>query len=103
VAFAWRVELHRLQLESCLDPGRAEQLLEQAVKFGSAKYRALALGHLGRREEAATVASTTGSALLLAHVAPEAVAIKAAERVACGLRPEQRSLFVERGGWRSDR
>jgi tetratricopeptide (TPR) repeat protein len=101
VAFGWRVELRRLELESCLDPARAEQLLEQAMKFGSAKYRALALGHLGRREEAATVASTTGSALLLAHVAPESAATAAAERVAFGLHPEHRSLFLERGSWRS--
>ena len=31
-AFGWRVELHRLELESRLDPARAEELLDQAIE-----------------------------------------------------------------------
>ena len=100
VAFGWRVELHRLEVLSRLDPGHAEQLLGLATKFGSAKYRALALARLGRSDEAAAVASTTGSDLLVAHVAPAAMAKQAAERVAGRLSVQQRSRFLERGGWR---
>jgi DNA-binding SARP family transcriptional activator len=100
VAFGWRVELHRLELHAHLDPVRAEELLGQATKFGSAKYRALALAHLGRIDEAAAVAAATSSDLLLAHVAPEGDARRAAERIADRLDPEHRSRFLEHGAWR---
>ncbi|MGH9139226.1 MAG: ATP-binding protein, partial [Acidimicrobiales bacterium] len=101
VAFGWRVELHRLELATRLDPAHADELLAQATKYGSAKYRVLALAHLGRNEDAAAAASATGSDLLLAQVGPEPVAAKAAERVAAGLTAEHRAGFLERGRWRA--
>jgi len=102
VAFGWRVDLHRLELQARLEPGRAEELLAMASKYGSLKYRALALARLGRHEEAAKVASATKSDLLLAHVAPEPEATRAAERIAERLRPEDRARFLERGSWVND-
>jgi DNA-binding SARP family transcriptional activator len=99
VAFGWRVELRRLELASRLDSTNAEELLQRAITYDSAKYRALALAHLGRREEAAEVASTTRSDLLTAYVAPAPAAARAAERVAARLSPEHRTGFLERGPW----
>lgn len=103
VAFGWRVDLRRVELGARLDRARGEELLAEATKYGSAKYRALALAHLGRADEAASVASTTGSDLLIAHVAPEPVATRAAERVAARLDPQHRARFLERGHWASTR
>ena len=102
VAFGWRAELQRLELAGRLEPGRAEELLAQATRYGSAKYRALALAQLGRLDEAVAVAasSSTGSDLLVARVGPEPVARAAAERIAAGLTPELRAGFLERGLWR---
>jgi hypothetical protein len=100
VAFGWRAELQRLELASRLEPGRAEELLAQATRYGSAKYRALALAHLGRIDEAVAAASGTGSDLLVARVGSEAGAADAAERIAAGLDPELRAGFLERGLWR---
>lgn len=101
VAFGWRIELHRLELAARLDPSHGDELLGQATKYGSAKYRALALAHLGREDDAVAVASTTGSDLLLAYVGPESMATQAAERVAARLTAEHRVGFLERGRWRA--
>lgn len=103
VAFGWRVELHRLELLARLDPVNGDELLAQATRFGSTKYRALGLAHLGRNDEAAAVASATGSDLLVAQVGPEPMAAQAAERVAGRLTPEHRARFLERGGWQATR
>jgi hypothetical protein len=48
----------------------AERLLDLAGTYGSAKYRALGLARLDRREQAARVAGPVGSDYLLAQVAP---------------------------------
>ena len=101
VAFGWRVELHRLELHARLNGAHAGELLTQATKYGSPKYRALALTHLGRHDEASALASATKSDLLAAYVAGETVATKAAERIADGLAAELRPQFLERGSWRS--
>ncbi len=100
VAFGWRVELQRLELQTRLDSSVGEELLDVATRYHSTKYHALALAHLGRHDEAATAAGTTGSDLLVASVAPGPLALQAAERVAGGLRAEHRAMFLERGRWR---
>jgi tetratricopeptide (TPR) repeat protein len=100
VGFGWRVELQRLEIRSGLDPSRGEELLAQATRYGSAKYRALGLAHLGRFDEALAVATSTGSDLLVARAGPEPAALAAAERIAARLRVEQRAGFLERGVWR---
>lgn len=97
VAFGWRIELHRLEVQARLDPSDAEELLDRASEHGSARYRALALAHLGRRDEAHAVAMTTGSDLLVAHVAPSGPADAARDRLVQGLRPELRDAFVAGG------
>jgi DNA-binding SARP family transcriptional activator/class 3 adenylate cyclase len=101
VAFGWRVELHRLELAARLDSVHADELLTRAQEHGSLKYEALALAHLGRNEDAAAAAATTGSDLLVAHVAPDPTATAAANRVATNLRAEHRARFLDRGAWRS--
>src|SRR5207344_984359 len=88
--YRWRVELRHAELASRLDPPAADGLLQQARAYGSTKYQALALAHLGRRPEAAEVAATSGSDYLLAQVAPPAQARAATDRIAAGLPPELR-------------
>jgi len=97
VAFGWRIDLHRLEVQARLDPSDAEDVLERATEHGSARYRALALAHLGRRDEAHAVAMTTGSDLLVAHTAPSGPAGAARDRLVERLRPELRDAFVVGG------
>lgn len=100
VAFNWRIELHRLALLARLNRDRAEELSTLAASYGSLKYQAIALALLGRRDEAMEVASATRSTLLMATVGPPEVAEQAAHRLAGTLAPDDRTRFVERGGWR---
>ena len=95
--FRWRGELRLIEVASRLEPDRAEQLLELSRQRGSAKYQALALGRLGRHEEAAAVAQATGSSLLLAEVAPPAQARAALQEIAGSLPRDMRSRFVMHG------
>lgn len=97
VAFGWRIELHRLDLRARTDTSHAEPLLDRAREHGSAKYEALALAHLGRADAAAAVAQRTGSASLLARVAPEPVARRSFETMAGALPTDLRDGFVRRG------
>jgi hypothetical protein len=95
--FRWRAEL-RLEDVACrMEPARAERLLDLARQRGSLKYEALALGRLGRSEEAAAVAERTASSLLLAEVAPAPQARAALQQLAAGLPREMRSRFVMHG------
>jgi DNA-binding SARP family transcriptional activator/tetratricopeptide (TPR) repeat protein len=95
--FRWRAEL-RLEDVACrLEPARAERLLDLARQRGSLKYEALALGRLSRFEEAAAVAGRTGSALLVAEVAPATQARAALQQIAATLPREMRSRFVMHG------
>jgi hypothetical protein len=83
---------------SCrLVPDDAEELLELSQQRRSRKYEALALGHLGRHEDAAAAASATGSDLLVAEVAPRLQAQAAFDRLAAALPTELREGFVTRG------
>jgi DNA-binding SARP family transcriptional activator len=95
--YRWRVELRHAELASRLDPARAEDLLALAADHGSAKYRALALARLGRREEAARIAGPLGSDALLAEVAPAPAARAALDRMAAELPAELRPAFLARG------
>jgi DNA-binding SARP family transcriptional activator len=95
--FRWRAELRFVEVASRLEPARAEELLELARERGSAKYQALALARLGRPHDAAAVAETTGSPLLLAEVAPEPQARAALQGMASALPRDMRSRFVMHG------
>jgi DNA-binding SARP family transcriptional activator len=95
--FKWRAELRYLDVRCQLVPEEAERLLELSRERRSRKYEALALAHLDRREEAVTAALATGSDLLVAEVAPPAVAKAAFERLAAALPRELRDGFVTRG------
>ncbi|MEW6154625.1 MAG: BTAD domain-containing putative transcriptional regulator [Actinomycetota bacterium] len=97
--FRWRAELRLRDVRCRLGPadGEADELLDLARQRGSRKYEALALGHLGRRTEAAEAAAATGSDLLVAEVAPGPAAAEALGRVAAGLPVELREALV-RGG-----
>jgi tetratricopeptide (TPR) repeat protein len=96
-AYRWRVELRLAELAGRLDPAAAERLLDLAGTYGSAKYRALGLARLGRREEAVRVAGPVGSDYLLAQVAPGQAARAAVDRMAASLPRELRPGFLERG------
>ena len=95
--FRWRAELRLIEVASRLEPARAELLLDLARQRGSAKYQALALARLGHREEAAAVASPTGSALLLAEVAPDRQARDALQSMVASLPRDMRSRFATHG------
>jgi len=95
--FRWRAELRVVEVASRLEPARAEELLDLARQRNSTKYEALALGRLGRREEAAAVAERTGSSLLVAEVAPAAQARAALQDIAATLPREMRSRFAMHG------
>jgi DNA-binding SARP family transcriptional activator len=95
--FRWRAELTFRHVRCRLVPKDAEELLELARQRGSRKYEALALAHLDRRPEAATVAASTGSDLLVAEVAPAAQAGQAFDRLAAALPLELREGFATKG------
>jgi ATP/maltotriose-dependent transcriptional regulator MalT len=95
-AYRWRVELRLAELASRLDPAAAGRLLDLAGGYGSAKYRALGLAWLGRREQAARVAGPVAD-YLLAQVAPAPAARAALDRMAAALPPDLRPGFLERG------
>ncbi len=95
--FKWRADLRYREVRCRLVPEDAEELLELSRQRHSRKYEALALSHLGRREEAAVAALATGSDLLLAEVAPGPQARAAFDRLAAALTSELRDGFVSRG------
>jgi hypothetical protein len=97
VAYAWRIELRRVEIHARVDRSRAEELSTLARQFGSAKYEALALAHLGQTDAAVAVAQRTGSTWLLARVGPEAVARPHVEELARLLPVGLRDGFVSRG------
>ncbi len=103
VAFGWRLNLRRLEVLTRLQPDRAEELLAEATARGSIKYQALAWAALGHTDEAVSLAAKTGSDLLIAHVAADEEAAKAAGRVADRLAPDDRADFLQRGAWRMGR
>ncbi|MGH9263772.1 MAG: ATP-binding protein [Acidimicrobiales bacterium] len=95
--FKWRAELRYREVRCRIFPEDAEELLDISRQRRSRKYEALALGHLGRSEEAAIAAKATGSDFLVAEVAPRQEAQAAFDRLAGGLPSELRDGFVTRG------
>jgi ATP/maltotriose-dependent transcriptional regulator MalT len=95
--FKWRAELRYIDVRCRLVPEEAELLLQLSRERRSTKYEALALAHLGRPEEAAAAAATTGSDLILAEVAPAPAARAAFDRLAAALPSELREGFTARG------
>ena len=95
--FRQRAEMRLLEMQARWRPELAEQLLEHARRFQSAKYEALALAHLGRDAEAAAAARRTASALVVASVCPGTERDPALERIRAGLPPDLREDFTRRG------
>ncbi len=95
--FRPRAVMRLLEMQARWEPDRAEALLEYARTYRSAKYEALALGHLGRAEEAATVGARTRSDLVVAQSGAPAQRVAARDRIAAALPPELRARFVARG------
>lgn len=92
--FESRWGLRMAELGARLNGSRAEELLELACARPHPKYRALALAHLGRREEAAELARGLRSDLLLAQVAPPPEAEAATGRIAARLPGELKGMFA---------
>ncbi len=95
--FQPRAEMRLLEMKARFEPGQAEVLLAHARRYSSTKYESLALWHLGRYPEAATIAAQTGSDLLLAQVGHPDARRSALGRIAASLAPEVRAVFLARG------
>ncbi|WP_028932026.1 ATP-binding protein [Pseudonocardia asaccharolytica] len=95
--FKPRAALRLLEMRARWDPGLAEVLLTEARSHSSAKYAALALDHLGRPAEAAALASSTGSDLLVAQLGPPAARRSAIARIVDALPAELRESFIGGG------
>jgi DNA-binding SARP family transcriptional activator/tetratricopeptide (TPR) repeat protein len=95
--FRPRAAMRLLEMQARWEPERAEALLDHAREYRSAKYEALALGHLDRGEEAATVAARTRSDLVVAQSGAPPERVAARDRIAAALPPELRPRFVARG------
>ncbi|HEY2207566.1 MAG TPA: AAA family ATPase [Pseudonocardia sp.] len=95
--FRPRAMMRLLEMRSRWEPGVAEQLLDEARRYSSRKYEALALRTLGHPESAAALAGATGSDLLLGQLGAPAERRAAVDRIAASLPVELRSTFVAAG------
>lgn len=95
--FRPRAAMRLLEMQARWEPARAEFLLDQARTFRSSKYEALALQHLGRDEEAGSVAARTRSDFVVAQIGPPQERAPARDRIAAALPPELRTRFVAHG------
>jgi len=95
--FRPRAVMRLLEMQARWEPDQSEALLVQARTYSSAKYEALALHGLGRVEEAADVAASTGSDLLVGQLGDSAERRAATARIARSLPPELRASFVASG------
>jgi hypothetical protein len=86
-----------LEMRSRWDPSLAEALRDDARRYSSRKYEALALRTLGRPEEARAVAASTGSDLLIAQLGAPAEQRAAMDRIATALPDRLRTSFVAGG------
>ncbi|WP_158703570.1 hypothetical protein, partial [Pseudonocardia dioxanivorans] len=75
----------------------AEALLVEARLYASPKYEALALAALDRPDEAARVAATTRSDLVIGQLGTPAQRRAATARVAAALPTELRETFARAG------
>lgn len=95
--FRPRAAMRLLEMRARWEPSVAEALLDEARRFSSPKYQALALSHLGRPEDAARVAASVGSDLLVAQVGTHADRRRALDRMAASLPTDVRAGFVADG------
>ena len=95
--FRPRAAMRLMEMRARWEPAQAEALLTEARTYSSPKYEALALRGLGRHEEAAAVAATTGSDLLLAQLGSPAQRSAALRRIADALPADLRATFVSAG------
>jgi DNA-binding SARP family transcriptional activator/tetratricopeptide (TPR) repeat protein len=95
--FRPRAAMRLLEMRSRWDPSLAEALRDDARRYSSRKYEALALRTLGRPEEARAVAASTGSDLLIAQLGTPAEQRAAMDRIATALPDRLRTSFVAGG------
>lgn len=95
--FRWRAELRVIELQSRIGEASPEELLNDARDRGSAKYEALALHLLGRRQEAGAIAAATESSLLIAEVGEPAAASAATANLVARLPRQLRAGFHSDG------
>lgn len=95
--FRPRAMMRLLEMRSRWEPPVAEQLLEEARRYSSRKYEALALRALGYPEAASALATGTGSDLLVAQLGAPTQRRAAADRIASALPAELRDSFVKSG------
>ncbi len=95
--FRPRATMRLLEMRARWDASQAEPLLVEARRYSSPKYEALALAHLGRPHEAARLATTTRSDLLVAQLGGPAQRTAARERIAVALPSELRGRFAASG------
>jgi DNA-binding SARP family transcriptional activator/tetratricopeptide (TPR) repeat protein len=95
--FRPRAAMRLMEMRSRWEPGIAEALLDQARKYSSRKYEALALRALGRPEEAHAVIASVGSDLLMAQLGTPAERRAAVSRIAEALPTDLRESFVTAG------
>jgi DNA-binding SARP family transcriptional activator/tetratricopeptide (TPR) repeat protein len=95
--FRPRAAMRLLEMRARWEPELAEALLDEARRYSSHKYLALALHALGRPEEARSAAAATGSDLLLGQLGTPPERRAAVDRIAAALPDELRASFVTTG------
>lgn len=95
--FRPRALLRMLEMRTRLDASFAEELLGTSRMHESKKYEALALHHLGRPVEAASVAADVGSDLVIAELGEPGARRAALARIAGTLPADLRETFTARG------
>ena len=95
--FQPRATMRLMEMRSRFEAARAEELLAYAQRYSSTKYESLALWHLGRYEQAASIAAQTGSDLLLAQIGDPEARRAAQDRIAAALSPDARATFLAGG------
>jgi hypothetical protein len=95
--FRPRATMRLLDMRSRWEPAIAEALLDEARRYSSLKYEALALATLGKVEQAARLAAETGSDLLVGQLGAPAQRRAAVERIAKALPATLRDSFVAGG------
>ncbi|MEJ3655270.1 AAA family ATPase [Actinomycetes bacterium KLBMP 9759] len=95
--FRPRATMRLMEMRARWEPDQSEALLVQARTYSSTKYEALALHGLGHVEEAARIAASTGSDLLVGQLGSVEERRAATDRIARSLPPALRAGFVRTG------
>jgi DNA-binding SARP family transcriptional activator/tetratricopeptide (TPR) repeat protein len=95
--FRPRAAMRLLEMRSRWRPELAEELYDQARRYSSRKYEALALRALGRPERARRLALATGSDLLIGQLGTTAERRAAASRIGASLPADLRASFAAAG------